>query len=125
MKTRPSDLRGKCKESAEAAVADDPTLRLVRGWYVDPVWGREEHWWTERPDGTIYDPTSRQFPLGGVAEWYEEFGGVYPCAECGVEVPEADLVYGACCSGECYGRMVGVPYTAPKNGSPADHREDA
>lgn len=110
-------LRGKCKEFAEAAVADNPTLRLVRGWYVDPVWGWREHWWTEHPDGTIHDPTSSQFPLGGVPEWYEEFQGVYPCAECGTEVPEADLVCGACCSGECYGRMVGVPFTPSRSGS--------
>ena len=101
-------LRGKCEEFSRAAVEADPTLRLVRGWYVDPHWGRQEHWWTVRPDGTIYDPTSGQFPMGGVADWYEEFVGVYPCQECGVEVPEADLYGGMTCSGECYGRMVGV-----------------
>ena len=81
-------LRGKCEEFSRAAVEADPTLRLVRGWYVDPHWGRQEHWWTVRPDGIIHDPTSRQFPMGGVTEWYEEFVGVYPCQECGVEVPE-------------------------------------
>lgn len=110
-------LRGKCEEWAKAAVADDPTLRLVRGWYVDPVWGRQEHWWTEQPDGTIFDPTSSQFPMGGVAEWYEEFQGMYPCAECGVEVPEDALIEGCCCSGECFGRMVGVPFTPSSSGS--------
>lgn len=112
------ELRGKCREYAEAAVATDPSLRLVRGWYVDPIWGREEHWWTERPDGSIYDPTSAQFPMGGVAEWYEEFHGVFPCQQCGVEVAEDDLYLGCCCSGECYGRMVGVVFHSD-HGTPA------
>lgn len=102
-------LRGKCQEYAEAAVAADPSLRLMRGWYVDPIWGREEHWWTERPDGTIFDPTAAQFPMGGVAEWYEEYQGVFPCEHCGTEVHEdSPERYEMCCSGRCYGRMVGV-----------------
>jgi len=102
-------LRGKCKKYAEAAVAADPALTLVRGWYVDPIWGREEHWWTTRPDGTIYDPTSAQFPMGGVTEWYEPFTGTYPCMGCGVDV-DADWIvqHNGCCSDRCYGRMVGV-----------------
>ncbi len=101
-------LRGKCEEYAKRAVTDDPTLTLVRGWYCDPIWGREEHWWTEREDGSIYDPTSAQFPMGGVTEWYEPFRGYYPCQECGKEVLEADLVSGGCCSGRCFMRMVGL-----------------
>lgn len=103
-----TSLRGKCQEYAEKAVADDPTLRLVRGWYHDPVWGSEEHWWTVRPDGSILDPTAAQFPMGGVTAWYQEFTGLYPCQECGTEVPEADLVQGGLCSGECFMRMVGL-----------------
>jgi hypothetical protein len=101
-------LRGRCKEMAEAAVAADPSLTLVRGWYDDPHWGSQEHWWTTRPDGTIHDPTAAQFPVPNVVEWYRPFEGVYPCMECGNEVPEGELVMGCCCSGECYGRMVGV-----------------
>lgn len=101
-------LRGKCQEYAERACADDNSLTLVRGWYCDPTWGREEHWWTTRPDGTIYDPTSGQFPMGGVTDWYEPFEGVYPCEECGREVPEAELVQGRCCSDRCFMRMVGL-----------------
>lgn len=55
--------RGKCKKLAEAAVAEDPTLRLVRGYYTCPMWRTTEpHWWCERPDGTIVDPTKDQFP---------------------------------------------------------------
>jgi hypothetical protein len=43
-----------------------------------------------------------------VADWYEEFSGFYPCQECGIDVAEADLVQGGCCSARCFGRMVGV-----------------
>jgi hypothetical protein len=100
-------LRGKCHEYAEAAVAADPSLTLTRGWYCDPIWGREEHWWTTRPDGSIFDPTSAQFPMGGVEQWYEPFEGHYPCMECGGDVLEADLVNG-CCSSRCFTRMVGL-----------------
>jgi hypothetical protein len=102
-----ASLRGKCEEMSKAAVEADPTLRLVRGWYVDPVWGREEHWWTERPDGSIHDPTAAQFPMGGVADWYEEFTGTFPCEECGRDFAEVEG-YGRCCSAACFGRMVGV-----------------
>ena len=103
-----TNLRGKCLEYAQSAVEADPTLTLVRGWYCDPIWGREEHWWTTRADGSIFDPTSAQFPMGGVTEWYEEFAGFYPCHECGTEVSEADLIQGCCCSNRCFMRMVGL-----------------
>lgn len=49
-----------------------------------------------------------QFPMGGVADWYEPFSGTYPCEQCGKEVAELDLVEGRCCSGRCFMRMVGV-----------------
>ncbi|HNV67896.1 MAG TPA: hypothetical protein PKN60_12325, partial [Bacteroidales bacterium] len=60
-------FRGKCKEMSEAAVLEDPTLRLVRGHYWCPLWDRnEQHWWCVKPDGTIVDPTARQFPSRGL-----------------------------------------------------------
>lgn len=103
--------RGKCKEYCDNAIKDDPTLRLVRGWYTCFVWRtREEHWWTVRQDGTIYDPTALQFPSKGLGE-YEEFAGMLECAECGKEVSEYDAhPMGAyvCCSYECCGRLVGI-----------------
>jgi hypothetical protein len=68
--------RGKCKEMAEQAVRDDPSLRIARGWYVDPFWGKEQHWWTVRQDGSIYDPSKLQFPSKGNGE-YEEFDGFF------------------------------------------------
>jgi hypothetical protein len=105
-------FRGKCKELSEAAVAKDPKLRLVRGHYHCPMWGPQAHWWTEWPDGTVYDPTKDQFPSKGIGE-YEEFDGLVCCAECGLKVAEADAYFGgnghyAFCSGDCYGRFVGV-----------------
>lgn len=44
----------------------------------------------------------------------------YPCAECGDETPEDDLVGGMCCSGVCYGRMVGVLAGATEDASDDD-----
>lgn len=106
-----SSLRGKCEAQSKAAVEADPTLRLVRGWYHDPDWGRQEHWWTEHPDGTIYDPTSAQFPFGGITAFYEEYVGVFPCANCGKDVAEESPErYENCCTTRCFGYMVGVPY---------------
>lgn len=109
--TQDTSLRGKCEEYAKAAAEADSTLTVVRGWYVDPIWGREEHWWTTRPDGTIYDPTAAQFPMGGVAEWYEPFAGLYPCGGCGTEITEetARVNSGYCC-GHCYAVDVGLAY---------------
>jgi hypothetical protein len=102
-------LRGRCRELSEAAVSADPSLRLVRGWYHDPSWGAQEHWWTERPDGSIFDPTAAQFPQDGIACLYEEYRGVFPCQGCGVEVHEENEErYDSCCTYTCYGRMVGV-----------------
>lgn len=102
--------RGKCKQFSEAAVAADPTLRLAKGWYVCPVWGREEHWWTVRADGSIFDPTKDQYPSRGQGN-YEEFAGFYDCAQCGKKVAEADAVADSryvFCSYECNGKFVGV-----------------
>jgi len=102
--------RGRCKELSEQAIAADPTLRLVRGYYHCPIWGRQEHWWTSRQDGTIHDPSARQFPSKGIGE-YEEFSGICECANCGKEIEEADAIsYGsyAFCSSECVCAFVGV-----------------
>lgn len=106
-----STFRGKCYEMSKALADADPSLRLVRGHYFCLHWAREEeHWWCEKQDGTIIDPTARQFPCNG-AGVYTEFNGVCECAECGKEVPEAE-VYGygnyAFCRAECAMRFVGL-----------------
>ena len=102
--------RGKCKEMSEALVAADPSLTLVRGYYFDILWGRQAHWWTRKPDGTIIDPTKDQFPTKGRGH-YEEFDGMLECSNCGKEMKEEDAdIDGnyAFCSYECHGRFVGV-----------------
>ena len=94
--------RGKCKEFCEKALLDDPTLTIVRGYYHDAIWGRQTHWWTEKQDGTIYDPTKLQFPDQNGE--YEKFSGLFNCEQCNKEITEEEgTVYGnyIFCSGEC------------------------
>lgn len=102
--------RGKCKEFCEKAILDDPSLRLVRGHYLCPFWGPQEHWWTERPDGTIFDPTVKQFPEPQLGE-YIEFNGICTCEQCGKEVKEEDAIMMGrypVCSDRCARYLVGV-----------------
>ena len=85
--------------------------RLVRGHYWCPLWDKDEpHWWCVKPDGTIVDPTARQFPSKGLGT-YTEFDGRIACSECGEEITEAEATFAsnyAFCSSRCYGRFVGV-----------------
>jgi hypothetical protein len=95
-------FRGKCKEFCERAIELDLTLKLVRGYYHDAFWGKQEHWWTVREDGSILDPTKLQFPDQGGE--YEEFDGVFHCEQCGTAIADGDgVIYGAFifCSGSC------------------------
>lgn len=105
------NLRGKCREMAEAAVAADPTLTLTRGHYVCPVWGDQQHWWAVRPDGSVVDPTAAQFPSGGLGV-YIPFDGMVECANCGKEMREEDVEHAdsryVFCSYTCHGQFVGV-----------------
>lgn len=102
--------RGKCKPMSEAAVAADPTLTLVRGYYHCAFWGEQPHWWCKRADGTIVDPTKDQFPSKGTGH-YVEFDGNIECSNCGKSMKEEDAdIEGryAFCSYECHGQFVGV-----------------
>jgi len=107
--------RGKCRQMSEELCANDPSLRLVRGYYTCHVWrSREPHWWCERIDDhgepKIVDPTKDQFPSRGTG-LYEEFDGYFECAECGERIKEEDAdIEGkyAFCSYTCHGRFVGV-----------------
>ena len=106
--------RGKCREFSEQAVKDDPSLRLVRGYYWCPIWNKEEqHWWCETPDGTIVDPTVLQFPSAG-AGMYREYDGTVECAECGKTLNEEDATfysnYAFCKNTPCLCKFVGVYY---------------
>ena len=109
-------FRGKCKRYCEAELQLDPTLTLVRGHIFVAAWPSEPdqaHWWCRRADGTILDPTWRQFPFieAPPPELYTEFDGRVTCAECGKEMDEKDARTEsnyAFCSSRCYGRFVGL-----------------
>lgn len=111
MQTNYAKYRGKCKEMSEAAVLADPSLTLVRGHYYCPIWNKgEPHWWTKKKDGTIHDPTAKQFPSNGHG-MYIEFNGTTICEECGKTISEDEIVpmgnY-AVCSTRCAMRLVGL-----------------
>ena len=104
--------RGKCRQFSEQAVKDDPTLRLVRGYYWCPFTNREEqHWWCEKPDGTIVDPTKLQFLSAGMGE-YREFDGTVVCDECGAVLLEKDAMiqgtHAFCRNTDCFGKYIGA-----------------
>lgn len=105
-------LRGKCLEKSQELVAANPELTLVRGWYFEPMWNREEmHWWTKDANGVINDPTRVQFPSNGCLDYYREFNGSYDCEECGTSVLEENAVPMGryiTCSTRCARRLVGV-----------------
>lgn len=104
-------FRGKCKEFCEQALLEDPTLTMVRGHYYCPIWNTDEaHWWTVRPDGTIYDPTKAQFASRGLGI-YTPFNGMVSCSECGKEIPEEEASFESnytFCSNRCHSRFVGI-----------------
>lgn len=109
--------RGKCKEYCEELVAEDASLRLVRGFFHEPLWSEKQpHWWCVQKDGTIIDPTVKQFPSWQFSfitpeEFYEEFDGYCECAECGKRVKEEEARFDsryAFCSSQCNMRFVGL-----------------
>lgn len=105
-----SKYRGKCKEMSEALVTADPNLTLVRGFYMCPFWGEQQHWWVKDKNGNIIDPTVKQFPSAGLGE-YVEFDGTVECSECGKSMKEEDASFDssyAFCSGKCHMRFVGL-----------------
>lgn len=107
-----NELRGKCKEMSEKLVKENPELTLVRGYYYEPLWSRDEqHWWTKKKDGTIVDPTASQFPSGGIKEFYTEFDGTLSCSECGCRICEETAQFAGrypVCSTKCAMRLVGL-----------------
>jgi len=107
-----SKYRGKCKEMVDEAIKKDSSLIAVRGYYYDPEWGRQTHWWCKRDDGSIYDPSARQFPSKGNGV-YEEFDGNVECSNCGKKIKEEFAIidgngHYAFCSSECNMRFVGL-----------------
>lgn len=61
-------------------------------------------------DGTVVDPSVKQFPTAGVGAEYVEFDGTIDCEHCGKGVPENDIYrvdQHAYCSDACYARDIG------------------
>lgn len=109
---------GDCYVLSKAMASRQPELRLVRGWYYCPIWGKRQHWWCVDGNGKISDPTAAQFPSNGFGE-YEEFNGIVMCAQCGKTGKEEDfhnagngMVF---CSDECYVRCVGLSFSPPRS----------
>jgi hypothetical protein len=96
------DPRGLCKEVTERMAAAFPELRRVRGHYVCPSEGRLQHWWLVAADGTIVDPTKRQFVSDGKGA-YEPHEGPVPtgkCLNCGEYVYECASFCSPACQNE-------------------------
>ena len=106
-----SIYRGKCKEASEEACKKDSSLTLVRGYYYCPIWNtQEQHWWTVRENGKIYDPTRKQFPSIGFGV-YTKFDGNLNCSECGKDITEDTMTMCGnypVCSTKCAMRLVGL-----------------
>lgn len=77
----PESARNQCAWATQRMVEAFPELIRTRGWY-----GWSEHWWCKTADGTIVDPTAKQFRPGGTYKEFRE--GVDPeplgkCMNCG------------------------------------------
>ena len=110
MQSNYEKYRGKCKEYVDKAILADSTLTAVRGWYMCPIWGEQQHWWCVDKDGKVIDPTRKQFPSQGIGE-YVPFNGIITCSECGKEVPEEEALFDsnyAFCSGRCHACFIGM-----------------
>ena len=104
--------RGKCKEMSEAYCKDHPEFHLTRGYFHEPFWGTQQHWWCQNDNGDIYDPSVKQFPIAACWDGYtsknmkryalyEEYNGIIVCSYCGKQFHEDDEC--ACGSGShCY-----------------------
>ena len=101
--------RGKCLEMSQEAILANPDLTLVRGHYFCPIWNKDEpHWWTIKSDGTVYDPSAKQFPSAGLGI-YTPFDGILNCSNCDKKMKEEDAQidgnYAFCCT-RCHGIFV-------------------
>jgi hypothetical protein len=105
-----TNYRGKCKEFVDEAIKRDPSLIAVRGYYYDAFEGKRAHWWCKRLDGSIFDPTAKQFTTKGKG-LYEEFDGTVECSECGKKMTEEEADFEgnyAFCSTACHMKFVGL-----------------
>ncbi len=106
VKLTKQELTGKCREICEEMLKVRPELTLVRGHYHCPIWGKRQHWWLKARDGSIVDPTARQFPSSGLGE-YKEWDDSLPeptgiCHNCGDYVFNGDSF----CSDGCAAKTI-------------------
>jgi hypothetical protein len=83
IETYQGQVYGMCASLTQQMIEAFPELKRVRGHYLDPVWGRREHWWCVAPDGSIVDPTKSQFPSKGMGPYKEHVEGTpEPTGKC-------------------------------------------
>jgi hypothetical protein len=75
---------GQCENWCREMQETFPELKLQRGYYICPFWGKREHWWLIGPDNEIIDPTVSQFPSKGLFGEYENWieGTKEPTGRC-------------------------------------------
>jgi hypothetical protein len=83
----PDKSFGQCASAVIQMQQAFPELRIVKGHYYCPIWGKRAHWWCKDPEEHIADPTASQFPSFGIGE-YEEANPktlveVSVCYQCG------------------------------------------
>jgi hypothetical protein len=107
-----NDPIGKCSAATLEMQKVFPELIRVRGHYYVPMWSQDrEHWWLKTKDEEIVDPTAKQFPMGGTADWYTEWeeGREEPigkCMNCGDEVFKSTGVGDCACSKKCHRKLL-------------------
>lgn len=82
------DGYGECRTATELMVKEFPELKRVAGHVYTLGWGKRSHFWCVTPDGSIVDPTARQFPgLLGYEPWKPgDEVCVGKCMNCGCEI---------------------------------------
>ena len=113
---------GHCEEAAHNMALEFPALRLVRGHYHCPIWGKRQHWWCETAEGTVIDPTASQFPSKGVMGSYEEaeehtMVRIGCCAFCGEDImaPLSEVEAGRVTHPTVCSKACGEAFTAHLN----------
>jgi hypothetical protein len=97
---------GKCREACHTMATFFPELKLVRGHYYCPSWGKRDHWWLVDPNGTVIDQTKMQFPSMGQGR-YEPWDEAHPeptgkCMNCGEYCYNDEYA----CSEDCRAKLV-------------------
>ena len=96
------DGLGECAEITQMMLGAFPELKRVRGHYMCPWWGECAHWWLTAPDGSIVDPTAKQFPSEGQGEYVPHVEGFAEptgkCPNCGGYCWTGET----CCSEQCH-----------------------